>query len=433
MRRFLLCALLVAAMIALPLYGAGKAETKAVSLTWWLPNPELEPAKNAGVSGVLKAFTDANPGATVTIEIVPYTEMQKKLLTAIAAGTGPQIYTIPDEWLGLLMSNGIVEPVPVADEQAFFASGVWPKLADCLKRDGRLQGYPHEISIYGLFYNKDMFKEAGLDPEKPPKTWDEFRDYAKKLTKTDPAKGTITRVGYAIRHLGTPGGVVGKWISFLWSTGTDLVENPYTSNGKKATFNTPGGLAAVQLYYDMIYTDKSTSLDFPDPRNAFAQKIAAMQISENGIWATMLPADLNWGFAPIPKPAVGGVDATVFSEWAHYVTKSASDIQKQTAFKLLRFWCNQDSDPVVRSVYPGWIGDRKATMQADPFYKARPALLEALAAVMPTGRAYSHNLKLSQINDIVGLYIAKVWHKEMSAKEALDKAEAEVNAALQAQ
>ena len=71
-------------------------------------------------------------------------------------------------------------------------------------------GYPqYGIDIYGLTWNKDHFKEAGLDPEKPPRTWDEFRDYAKKLTKKD-AQGNITRVGYAIRHVGHPHGIVHK-------------------------------------------------------------------------------------------------------------------------------------------------------------------------------------------------------------------------------
>ena len=135
------------------------------------------------------------------------------------------------------------------------------------------------IDVYGLTWNKDHFKEAGLDPEKPPKTWDEFRDYAKKLTKRD-AQGNITRVGYAIRHVGQPHGIVHKHFWAIYGAGAALIDTPLALRGGKYMFNTPGGKAALQLVLDMLDVDKSTSLNFPDPRAAFLKGIASMQISE---------------------------------------------------------------------------------------------------------------------------------------------------------
>lgn len=415
---------------AMMIIGCSSFAGEEITLRVWTAHSAMENGKTEAVDAVYNKFEVENPGTKVVVTHVPYGELQKKLLTAFAAGVVPEIFLIPDEWLALFLKNNLLEPVPVEDEKEFFESGVWPEIRLCLEREGRLQGYPWEISVYGLFYNKDMFKEAGLNPEKPPKSWDEFRDYAKKLTKKD-EKGEITRVGYAIRHVGHPAGVVGKWISFLWTTDTYLVENPYTSGGKKATFNTPGGIAAVQLYTDMIYKDKSTSLGFPDPRTAFVQKLTAMQISENGFWAYLIATapDINWGFAPIPIPS-GGKNATVFSEWGYYVPQSSASEIKKMAMKFLKFVTNQENEPQMKQVSPGWLHVRKSTMREDPFFAARPELLESVSTVLPYGHAYSHNMHLSEINETVGLYIAKAWHGEMTAEEALIKAEAEAKKIL---
>ncbi len=101
---------------------------------------------------------------------------------------------------------------PVADAKAkAWLDAVSPEIRELSDYGkGRMWGYPqYGIDVYGLTWNKDQFKEAGLDPEKPPRTWAEFREYAKKLTRRD-AQGNITRVGYAIRHVGHPHGVVHK-------------------------------------------------------------------------------------------------------------------------------------------------------------------------------------------------------------------------------
>ena len=73
----------------------------------------------------------------------------------------------------------------------------------------------------------------------PPKTWDEFRDYAKKLTKRD-AQGNITRVGYAIRHMGQPHGVVHKHLWAIYGAGAKLVDDHYALRGGKTMINIRG-------------------------------------------------------------------------------------------------------------------------------------------------------------------------------------------------
>ncbi len=145
---------------------------------------------------------------------------------------------------------------------------------------GQMWAHPqYGGDTYALTWNKEHFKEAGLDPEKPSKTWAEFREYAKKLTKRD-AEGTISRVGFAIRHLGTASGIVHKHFWALEGAGAQLVVPPDALRGGKSGFNNEGGKAALQLILDMLDVDKSTSVSFPDARTAFLKGIASMQYGE---------------------------------------------------------------------------------------------------------------------------------------------------------
>ncbi len=81
-----------------------------------------------------------------------------------------------------------------------------------------------------LYYNTDMFKDAGLDPAKPPKTMAEMAEYAKKLVQRD-ASGKITRSGFSVRYSGAPTGIADKALPFIHAFGGRV----YAPDGKTAT------------------------------------------------------------------------------------------------------------------------------------------------------------------------------------------------------
>src|SRR5256712_8043628 len=182
--------------------------------------------------------------------------------------------------------------------------------------------YPQRwYDIYGLTWNKAQFKEVGLDPERPPATWDELRDYGKKLAKRD-AQGNLVRVGLAIRHVGNPQGTVHKFTWALWGAGADIIDNPNLLHGGKPAFNNAGGLAALKLYLDMLNVDKTTSLSFPDPRAALLQGIASMQISETVSIRARQPrrprtcrGAPGWGMAPPPVRKTGDRPGVLLGGW----------------------------------------------------------------------------------------------------------------------
>ncbi|MGW4441798.1 ABC transporter substrate-binding protein [Streptomyces sp. NPDC004682] len=120
------------------------------------------------------------------------------------------------------------------------------QLRDIYTVDGKVYGIPRTGYSMGLLYNRALFKEAGLDPDKPPATWDEVRAAAKKIA----ALGNGT-VGYADYSAQNQGGW--HFTAELYSQGGDVV----SADGKKATVDTPQGRAVLQNLHDMRWSDDS--------------------------------------------------------------------------------------------------------------------------------------------------------------------------------
>ena len=92
--------------------------------------------------------------------------------------------------------------VKTADDKAWLA-GFYPAFMVNSQTGGKTWGIPFQRSTIVLYWNKDLFKEAGLDPNKPPANWDEMVEYAQKLTKGD-ASGKVTQWGVQIPSSGFP-------------------------------------------------------------------------------------------------------------------------------------------------------------------------------------------------------------------------------------
>ncbi|MGW4299588.1 ABC transporter substrate-binding protein [Streptomyces sp. NPDC004646] len=120
------------------------------------------------------------------------------------------------------------------------------QLRDIYTVDGKVYGIPRTGYSMGLLYNRALFKKAGLDPDKPPATWDEVRAAAKKIA----ALGNGT-VGYADYSAQNQGGW--HFTAELYSQGGDVVG----ADGKKATVDTPAGRAVLQNLHDMRWSDDS--------------------------------------------------------------------------------------------------------------------------------------------------------------------------------
>ncbi|HEX7547528.1 MAG TPA: extracellular solute-binding protein [Candidatus Methylomirabilis sp.] len=403
---------------------AGTAKT----ITLWYPAGDV--TAGAAHFSDKTLFTDYEKKNNVKVEAVAldYDTMQQKIFAAAAGKNIADILFIDDSWVPGFLKEEMLEPVADAKAKAWM-DAVSPEirtLSDYGK--GRMWGYvQYGIDVYGLTWNKDQFKEVGLDPEKPPKTWDEFRDYAKKLTKRD-AQGNITRVGYAIRHVGQPHGVVHKHFWAIYGAGAALIDTPLALRGGKYMVNTPGGKAALQLVLDMLDVDKSTSLNFPDPRAAFLKGIASMQISETVSIRARQPKeapDLKWGMALPPVPKAGDKPATNLGGWLYSVPKQAKN--KADAWKLIE-WLNSSEKDYELCKQFGASPRYKANWEKEPFKS--DSYDQGLKQLYPYGIKLPINLGFNGIMEATGNAIQKVWHHEATADAALAEAERLANKSI---
>ncbi len=293
-------------------FAGGAQEKQAagpVTLTLWFPAGEITSDTLPFRSGT-DPFAEFEAQNNCKINLVPvdYDTMRQKILTALAGGKAPDLGFVDDSWIGVYISDGSIVQIPDADAKAWL-SAVSPEIVALSDTGGgKMYGYPSwGIDAYALTWNKDVFQEVGLDPNTPPKYWQDFRDDSKKTAIANP-DGTMKRVGYAIRHLGEPAGIVDKWDWLIEGAGGKLNTDPTALKGGSVLLDTPDMVAGFQMAHDMVWVDKSTSLNFPDPRDAFLKGIAAFQISELVSIQTRQPKEaptLNWGFAPAPAKAPG--------------------------------------------------------------------------------------------------------------------------------
>lgn len=412
--------------------GGAMAQPRA-TITLWYPAGAITASAFLFADRTLFLPFEATNNVKVEAVALVYDTMQQKIFAATAAREVADILFIDQSWIPGFLKEDVLDPVDPAKARRWLAS-VSPEMVELSDfGEGKMFGYPqYGIDVYGITWNKEHFREAGLDPERPPQTWDELREYSKKLVKRD-AAGNITRVGYAIRHVGHPHGVVHKHLWAIWAAGADLIDTPKALKGGRTKFNNAAGRAALKVVHDMLYVDKSTSLAFPDPRAAFLRGIASMQISETvSIRARQpreapgMPWSTGWGTALPPVPKAGMKPATNLSAWMYTVPRNGRN--KELAWKLIEWLNSEIKDYELARAYDA-TPRYKANWAKEPFKS--DTYVQTLLKMYPYGRKYPINLGLNGIMDAVGSAIQNSWHNRMSIEEALALAERQANQAIQ--
>ncbi|HEX2390886.1 MAG TPA: extracellular solute-binding protein, partial [Casimicrobiaceae bacterium] len=153
------------------------------------------------IDGYAADFEKDNPGIKLRpIYSGTYQDTIAKALTAVKSGEPPvtsvllstDMYTLIDEE-AIVPFDDLIK----TDEDRAWVKSFYPAFMENSQTGGKTWGIPFQRSTVVLYWNKELFKEAGLDPNKPPATWSEMVDYAKKLTKKD-ASGNVTQWGVQV-------------------------------------------------------------------------------------------------------------------------------------------------------------------------------------------------------------------------------------------
>jgi multiple sugar transport system substrate-binding protein len=324
----------LAAAVMLP--GAALADPVNLSyLTHWAPETV------AKLEEAARSYSSTHPDVAITVRAVPFGDLLTTIRSQGGAG-GPTIASIYDLWLPELVRDKLVKPAPDAVSAEVRAE--WPAgVASAATVGGKVYGIPNEINAYALNYNKALFAEAGI--ASAPKTWNELKDAAAKLTKKE--GGKVTQQGLGLIN-SWPAGVVHPFASLLVSNGGDLV-----IDGKPALDSKAAG-ETFALYEDMVkqgYTDPSMGTADANTTGPFLDNFVSgktgMIIMANW-WESALKGGMgdkfsNIATAPIPVGPSGDKARSISYSWMTVVNAGASEEEQKAAWDFLAWLNGKDS------------------------------------------------------------------------------------------
>ena len=294
--------------------------------------PGSEKAAFDTFNAQVKIFETQNPH--IKIQPREYEWKATTFAAQLAGGTLPTVFTIP-----FTDGKSLIERQQVADlnkqfKALSYANNFNPKVLDAGKAaNGDVYALPTEAYGVGLEYNRTLFKQAGLDPEKPPTTWDQIRADAKQIAdKTGQA-------GYAEMTQNATGGWMLTTLTYA------LGGRMESADGKTATLNNPQTKAALQKLHDMRWSDKSMGsnflYDWGSINQAFAAGKIGMYMGGSDVYTSLVqqnnikPDDYGLAALPLDSSSEAGIlgGGTLAA-----VSTKASDAQKEAAMKWIDFY-----------------------------------------------------------------------------------------------
>ena len=391
---------------------------KLVYWTHWEQNPDFN--KWYEVKG--KEFAKKT-GFEVEVVTVPYQGYEAKYLAAFIGKTGA-----PDMFNG--MTHQWCGQYEFCDKMPADLEKVWDEnLPNYMVPVGKWKGARHGIPIeHGnfqqMYVNVDLFKKAGLDPDRPPKTMDDWLAAMKKLTVLDP-KGEPSQVGFAIRHKGHPVGITDKFLPFAHAFGARML----SPDLEKATgyANSPEMVAALTFFGDLVLKHKVATLALGNPEDAFGQKRAAVIFRESWFfgWIKKNAPDVTFRVHALPCgkscPGAGNL-----FPWTNLVYKNSPN--KQAAWEFMRFISNAKDDleqHQAQGILPVWTANlESAYVKQRPDYASTQEMLKQ--AVPPN---YYHP-KSNELATAFGEAVVGVLYGKGQPKPLLDEAAAKMDKIL---
>jgi multiple sugar transport system substrate-binding protein len=310
---------------------ATAGEEESTTLTWamWGSPAEVETHQR-----VADAFMAEHPEIQIEIMAEPWNDYFTKMQTLWASGDTSQI---PDvAFLSPIQSyaaSGVLENLdPYIEAAGYNLDDYWPTLLESAMYEGSIYGFPRDIGLEVLYYNKDTFDEVGLEYPTDEWTWDDLLAALEALTEVE-ASGRVARYG-----LGMEGGKYQLWVGQNRGGILDDVLNP-----SQCTLDQPEAMEAIQFFADMMnnnYAMRDANLSQAGGDAAvFANGQAAMIIQNASRVTTFNQAGLNYDVATVPIPADGQRAASALG--AAWVMSSGSD-DKDAAWTFLSWLQSTD-------------------------------------------------------------------------------------------
>lgn len=404
---------LLAVIVSTVAFAGGTKENTAPVKIWVGGQvAELDTTWNA----VMDKFTKSS-GIKVDVQLFGFSVYYDKLVTALSGGSGPDLaFADLGGWVPTFAQKGWLEPMEKQITTWDGTSQIWSNLWPTVTYNKERYGLPWYTDCRLLLYNEKMFRDGGLDPNNPPKTWAELVDQAKKLT--DPEKKIY---GYGQSGTKTEHTTLG-YIIFLYGNGGKLLTDDYS----QAAFNTKEGVEALKFYTDLAtkygVSPNAVQYNEDDYRNMMAQNRVAMAVG--GPWSFPLIETANpdiKGNYTVSLHPYNTKPASVLGGWALVIPKASNN--KANAWTLAQFldskdtwmyWISQKGGPMPTRMD---VCKESPVLQGDPKWKT---IFEVFPNAVPRPPIPQYPQVSEQIQIMVQSVLLGQATPEQAAKTAAD-------------
>ena len=384
------------------------------------------------------AFKTYYPNLALDNQNVDYNDLLDKLRTAAAGGAAPDVAKMPILWGVEFAARGDLQEIKLED-YGLSKELFWEGALKSVTWEGKYYGIPTNNETMAFIWNKDLFSQAGLDPEKPPATWADVVAYSKQI------KEKTGKFGYGMVAKVNAGNTPFRFMPMLWAYGSSALDEAESAPTMKTTMiNNEGGVAALQAMYDMYVKDRSVPTSAltntqTENQDLFISGQVAMMISHPSEYVTMqnklaktsgdeavmaqkVVDNMAYGLipeGPVRRSVVfGGSNAHIFTERAHGGSVNADGAKALVAALTSPEWSLKnnwtDSNPAnLRGFETEWMKQRLNDIK----------FLEVTTAMLPYGVPFPVVPESTEImNIIVPEMLQNALTETMSVKDAADDA-----------
>lgn len=322
---------------------------------------------NDAMTTLLQRFNESHADVQVKgVDVGDYSEMVTRLQAAVVSRRVPDVVQLEITRYGIFADRGVLLPLDnLTSRPDFNVADLIPGIWEAAQYQGTPYVIPFNNSVPVMYYNKDLFREAGLDPETPPATWDELVEAAKALTVRE--GGNITQYG-----LSAPP----QWVrhAFVKQNGGDWMDEDVT----ELTLTAPEAVEAYSFLHDLIYEEEvayaeagiDANEDLSD-QDFISGRTAIIFTSTGNLNGFQEDTDFELGVAPLPckevcAAPIGGATLGIIA--------GIPEERQQAAWEFLSWMANTENNTFWH-IQTGYMPIRASTLEnqtSQEFYAENP-------------------------------------------------------------
>jgi len=420
MRRFIIILIALAVLFG----GCGKvAQSDKVRITFW---HGLSGPLGDTLSAMIREFNRTHKDVEVIANpISSYTALSQKLMASIQAKKQPDIAQVFESWTAKYVAADVLVNISrlIAEDPGFNEAeleDIYPVFRNAVTYQDSIWSFPFNKSVRAYFYNKDAFYRAGLDPNRFPQTWQEFREYCRLFTSNAGPRRTFG-TNFAPNEW--------QFINLLHQAGGRIIDDQ-----DQPVLNSPAGIEALSYVTDMINKDKTVyTVKEYDGQNDFLAGIVAMYEGSSVSITHMRqqPINFNMGYAPLPtyrtpQSAISGANIVIF--------KSGDSKREKAAWEFIK-WFTDTAQTAEWSVKTCYMPIRRSAMasQAVKDFLTEFPQFQGIFDQLEEAVYEPQNPAWFKARTELKGYLEKAFKQVLTPKEALDQAAAKFSELIAAE